>query len=515
MSRVTCTPVDLEQKGAVSLAPKYRTIGLLDHMGFGNMGDAAIHESFILNIVKRLPNARLVAFSQNPEDTRTRHNIVSYPIEWNYPGRWNGSDQPHGAHTGVTSTLKSLLEKRCDRLYRLARYLRNLGRKAKHLKRSYDAVKSLDLLVIAGGGQLCELWGGAWSHPYNVFIFCILAKLAGTPVFIVGVGADLLERPMSKFFAKWSVRLADYTSFRSVESRDRIRMLGVKKETQVCPDPAYAVDVRRYLVTGRLKTLRAVGRHTLGPKPVPCALAPVDCLIADAPSTPRIKVGLNPMGFCDPRVWPRKDIAIYSTYLDQLARFSAWLLSRNYSIELFTSDMVVDRYALDDTKLRVLGAISDDLSDRVVCRPALNLDDLLLQMATFDFVVTSKFHGVIFSHLLGKPVIALSYLPKIDHLMNMVGQGRYCLEIEGLDANSLIGAFDSLVREADEIKCLFRRTAACYADALQASFDSLFGAKSQTVSDIPWRIRPSSSKFAAPVACEEEAETLKSPRRLQ
>ncbi len=70
-------------------------------------------------------------------------------------------------------------------------------------------------------------------------MFCALAKLSRTPVIIVGVGADLLERSASKFFAKWSVRLADYTSFRSLESHARIRALGVMKDAYVSPDPAH------------------------------------------------------------------------------------------------------------------------------------------------------------------------------------------------------------------------------------------------------------------------------------
>ena len=33
----------------------FKRIGLLDHMGYGNMGDAAIQEAFIANIRRRLP----------------------------------------------------------------------------------------------------------------------------------------------------------------------------------------------------------------------------------------------------------------------------------------------------------------------------------------------------------------------------------------------------------------------------------------------------------------------------
>jgi len=417
----------------------HKVIGLLDHMGFGNMGDAAIHESFMDNIKGRLPNARLIAFSQNPEDTRKRHGIESYPIRWKYPGCWAAGENVRRGRLGRTSELKALLENRCGGLYRLARYACNLVRRGKHLKRTFGVLRSLDLLVMGRRGQLCDLW---WDQPYNIFKFSFLARLSNTPVFIVGVGADRLEGTSSRFFARWAVRLAAYSSFRDVESQALIRSLGVKTQTHVCPDPAYALHLRDYEIVTLSNTLRA-------------------------------KVGLNPMGFCDPRMWPRKDTDVYNRYLDKLARFSSWLLTKNYDLEFFTSDAGVDRYAIEDMKERLLTGVPPEVSKRITFRLVSSLQDLLFQMSTFDFVVTPKFHGVVFSHLLAKPVIALSYMPKINHLMRTVGHDQYCLDIEHFDVEALVAAFQSLVRDADDLQCLFRKTTATYQERLRAEFDSL------------------------------------------
>ena len=67
------------------MSTSYKTIGLLDHMGFGNMGDAAVQEAFITNIRRRVPSARLIAFSLFPDDTQKRHNVTAFPIKWCYP----------------------------------------------------------------------------------------------------------------------------------------------------------------------------------------------------------------------------------------------------------------------------------------------------------------------------------------------------------------------------------------------------------------------------------------------
>jgi polysaccharide pyruvyl transferase WcaK-like protein len=433
---VTHTLASPETNIASSADLRHKKVGLLDHMGFGNMGDAAVHESFVQNIKKRLPNACLVAFSQNPNDTRERHKIESFPINWNYPG-WNGPDKQRAAQ-GPVSQLTLLLSE-FHVVHRLGRRVYRFCKELAHLLRSFRVVRSLDLLIISGGGQLCDLW---WMQPYNVFKFCVLGKLARTPVLIVGVGADLIRARSSRFFARWTVRLASYASFRDAESQALIRSLGVKKETHVCPDPAYGLDLADYRLCRPSKA-------------------------------PRAKVGVNPMGFCDPRTWPRQDAKVYSSYLDKLAEFSLWLLAQNYDLEFFTSDIGVDKYAMDDLMERVVVRTPAHLSHRVVCRSVLDLGQLLGQMAAFDFVVTPKFHGVVFSHLLGKPVIALSYLPKIDYLMRRAGHDHYCMSIEEFDLHLLMDKFTSLVHAKEKVERLCRETSILYANALRVEFDNV------------------------------------------
>ena len=90
-------------------------------------------------------------------------------------------------------------------------------------------------------------------------------------------------------------------------------------------------------------------------------------------------------------------------------------------------------------------------------------------MSGCDFVVTSKFHGVVFSHLLAKPVIALSYHKKIDDLMRTVGHTQYCLNIESFDDKDLKSAFIAMVEDVQDLKSKFRQTTDSYADCLESA----------------------------------------------
>src|SRR5713101_5955830 len=95
-------------------------IGLLDHMGYGNLGDAAIQEAVIANIKKRLPDARLVGFSFIPDDTIKRHGIPCYPSWWSYPRPEKAGIPTAEKKKSLKSILKSVLKKN-PLIYRCAK----------------------------------------------------------------------------------------------------------------------------------------------------------------------------------------------------------------------------------------------------------------------------------------------------------------------------------------------------------------------------------------------------------
>lgn len=416
-------------------------IGLFDHMGYGNLGDAATQEALIANIKKRLPEAELVGFSLNPEDTRRRHGITSYSITYWHPGL-NNPEASGVAGQGTVPRLKAIF-KNIPVLSKVARRILHFMREVRHLARSFKVLRSLDSLIIAGGGQLGELWRGPWSHPYNVFKFSLLTKLANRKLVILNVGAGPLKSRLGKAFVKWSIELADYVSLRDVESQALIQSVGVKCKAQVFPDSVYALEVAKGEAAASIKPARPL-------------------------------VGINPIGFCDPRVWLKTDQAAYLHYLDKVAAFSSWLLSHDYRLRIFSGEASVDVYALQDLKQRLMGDLSPADIDKTFIPPSESVIALLDEMSRMDFIVTSKFHGVVFSHLLAKPVIALSYHNKIDDLMRTVGHDQYCLSIETFSFEQLKAAFLSLVENVESLKARFNQKARANAEMLAAQFDELF-----------------------------------------
>ncbi len=83
-------------------------IGLLDHVGGGNLGDEATLDAVAANIKRRWPNAEIVAFSMNPDDTEARHGIMSHPIRRK---GWTIGYKPAGTEATLKETVKALTRK--------------------------------------------------------------------------------------------------------------------------------------------------------------------------------------------------------------------------------------------------------------------------------------------------------------------------------------------------------------------------------------------------------------------
>jgi hypothetical protein len=72
------------------MARGYKKIGLLDHIGGGNLGDDATQTAVMQEIKARWPNSVICGFSMNPSDSESRHGFSCYQIRrkmWVFPYR--------------------------------------------------------------------------------------------------------------------------------------------------------------------------------------------------------------------------------------------------------------------------------------------------------------------------------------------------------------------------------------------------------------------------------------------
>jgi polysaccharide pyruvyl transferase WcaK-like protein len=312
------------------------------------------------------------------------------------------------------------------------------------LAESFRIVRSLDILVICGGGQLLD-WGGPWRFPYTLFKWTFLAKLSGVTRYYLNVGAGPLRDSLSRWFVKFALFLSDYTSFRDELSRCLVEDIGFQRAAEVFPDNVYSLEIPIFNAR----------EPRLNDRPV---------------------VGFSPMAYRDPRVsfWD-KDQTAYDRYIHQITLFASWLARDRNQIRLFSTEISFDSLAFEDLQhaLKKDAGILDP--DSIVHEEIRDTPALFSQMSSMDYVVTSRFHGVVFAHLMNKPVLAISPHPKVATLMCDAGLSAYCADVRTFDLDQLIRIFSRLVEDHNDIKRRMTKTVAYYRGRLRHQFDYLFG----------------------------------------
>ena len=425
------------------MQPTNGRFALLQHVGGGNLGDDATLDTVMQNIRRRRPNVVMAAFTANPNDTKERHRVPSYPIRTT---PWVFGYIRATSKSSFKSALRALARKHrflfcLPRLaYALARIPKVLYSEMSFLIRSRRIISSFELLIISGGGQLTGSCG-PWAFPYTLFKWVLLAKSARVKCLFLNVGAGQLSHPLSKCFVKRALSLADYVSFRDEQSQLLVSQIGFKGTGHVFPDCVYSRDV-----------------------------LPLDTRTAGRAN--QLVVGIAPMPYWGPRLHPReKNPAFYQCFIEKLATFGASLARNSYLLKLFGTDIGVDPLVINDLQLCLFKHHNVGVHGY---KPARAVDDLLSNISAMDYVVTCRFHGVVFAHLLNKPVLALSPHPKVVTLMNDLGLSKYCLDIRTFDPDGLAETFASLVAGTSEIKAHMAASLAKYRSRLMRQFDELF-----------------------------------------
>ena len=260
----------------------------------------------------------------------------------------------------------------------------------------------------------------------------------------LNLGAGPLRQPLSKFFVRRSLLAADYVSLRDEKSQALVNKIGFTGESRVCPDSVYGLEL-----------IRADGSRLEG------RAHPI--------------VGFAPMPYPGPRGdLGGKELNAYDEFIRKLALFASRLVGRSYDLSIFGTDIGVDPRAIEDLQMVLVSDHGITAAQYSVHLSINSVSDLLSGMSGMDYVVTCRFHGVVFAHLLNKPVLAIAHHRKVVDLMADLELESYCLNIQDLDVNLLTEKFASMVDNAEDIK---RRMAASLIRnrwKINSQFDELF-----------------------------------------
>jgi polysaccharide pyruvyl transferase WcaK-like protein len=383
----------------------YRTqikhkVVLFGHFGAGNLGNESTLQAMLCNLRRLVPDSEIACVCTVPEKVARDYQIATRPISETVIGEWR-------RQSSIAKVLRKLALGIPIEVYRWLTAIRTM--------------KGTRALIIPGTGLLTDAYGLRGWGPYNLFKWSVVAKLCGCRLLFVSVGAGPLYTRRGRFFVKTALRLADFSSYRDVASKQYLERTGFSTvEHTVSPDLAFSLPECR---------------------------VPKSC---DDKRSKR-RVGLGIMEYAGRYSVADPKDATFQTYLESLAVFAEWLLANNYEVRLLIGD-VTDIPVIRQFKSLLASRLSSLTLASVIDEPISCVDDLLTQLATTDLIVATRFHNVLLALLLGKPTLAISFHHKCTSLMKQVELSEYCLDINCLSADALVAKFVELEHDADSIR---------------------------------------------------------------
>ncbi len=203
----------------MSIAANQRKIALFGTFGTGNLGNECTLQAMLFNIRRRVPNAQVSCICTNPKETASTYGI------------------------GALAIREMPLRETNNRAWRLLRQI-FLGVPVE-LYRWLRVIKGLSgshMLMMTGTGMLSDYGIHPFGLHYDILRWSMVAKFCRCKLLFVSVGAGPLRHPLSRFFVKAALRLANYRSYRDSFSKEYLKSIGfdVAKDV-IYPDLAFSL----------------------------------------------------------------------------------------------------------------------------------------------------------------------------------------------------------------------------------------------------------------------------------
>jgi len=413
-----------------------RRIALLTPYSGGNLGDAAIQDAIIANLRLRVPNLQFSGLTLNGDNFVERHGTCAFPLYASCRPlyglhRRRVTDPRHGGSSArpPSATRLTSLKQMLSRAPGLGWCLKAIHPLAErvygellHSVLGYRFLRKHHLLIVSGGGQLDEEWGGPWGHPFALFKWAVLAWIARVPYVVASVGACKINSAACRLFLSAALRMARYRSYRDKNSREiAAGLLRRAAQDPVVPDMAFSLPSSEL--------------------PPPAGIRSI--------SQGRLVVAISPIAYVKPRTWAHEDAALHERYLHHMARLLSQLLERGYFLLIVCSSLGDDDGVVPQI-LERLDAESKQRAVRQMHFPTIRTwKDLVASLEEVDFLIASRLHSTILGFVTKKPTVAISFDPKVDWVMEDLGQTDYLLHIRDFRAEDVIEALDRIELRKD------------------------------------------------------------------
>lgn len=242
----------------------------------------------------------------------------------------------------------------------------------------YQALKNCDLLISGGGSLLQDVTSDRSLYYYLTLIR--VAKMLNKPVMLYAQGIGPLQKESARKAVAKVLNNVDLITVRDETSRQELIDIGVKTEVTVTADAVLSMH-------------------------------PVDRTIAERLLQSYKLKGTRPkIGVCV-RAWKNntKYRAILAKALDELVQ--------EHQASIVFIPM---QYPADGEESMKIAELMEEKP--IVLNQSFTTTELLSLAGYMDITIGVRLHALVFGSLMEKPVVGISYDPKIDNFLKMIGK---------------------------------------------------------------------------------------------
>jgi polysaccharide pyruvyl transferase CsaB len=275
------------------------------------------------------------------------------------------------------------------------------------LKIFYSMMKSH--LFINGGGNLIQDNTSTRSLLYYLATISF-AKLYGMKVMIYGNGIGPLNKEFDQKLSAKILNSVDVITLREEISKKVLEKIKVTKpQISITADPAFTLEI----------STNNISKNILFEE--------------DIPTDKKL------IGFCI-RKWPEDGLAA-----EELAKICDYI-TENYNT---TSIFIPMHYPYDIEASKII--VSKMKNKAYVISNKYNISEVLNLISQLDFLIGMRLHSLIFAVKFGVPVIGISYEPKVDGFLKLIGQTPD-INIKNINFTDFKNKFDILWKNKDQMR---------------------------------------------------------------
>jgi polysaccharide pyruvyl transferase WcaK-like protein len=164
----------------------------------------------------------------------------------------------------------------------------------------------------------------------------------------------------------------------------------------------------------------------------------------------------------------------YRHYIEKISHFVAYLVEREYEVRILIGDIRYDTPVREDLRASLMAMGIAYSESGITDESISSVKNLFEQIESTDIVVATRFHNVLISLILNKPVISISYNEKNDSVMAETGLAEHCLRIADFEVSQLIEILKGVEKEAERIRERIRKRTVGYRNALEDQYQKIF-----------------------------------------